>query len=111
MPVFSGFAGSAQRSNQQRSNQYSDRRALNSIREKTVNYYRAADMARCERNEEILRIKLTARAEAAASVAFDHLDRVDGDIYLLQPQTVSRPCTAFHSASTPRGSKGSAVWR
>ncbi len=86
--------------------------------------HRPADMPRRERDEKILRIELAARAEAAADVVLDH---VDGD-----PRTVPsawRGCgdwrtapwrrptpsagrrAASHSASTPRGSMGSAVWR
>ena len=41
-------------------------------------------MAGRERNEEILRIELAARAETAADVVLDHVDRVLGKPHLLR---------------------------
>ncbi len=85
---------------------------------------RTADVARRERNQEILGIELAARTEAAADVVLDHLDGVFGKPDLLgedapveerhlggardrEPARVPHPTRA----STPRGSIGSAVWR
>ena len=87
-------------------------------------FHRAADLARRERNQEILRIELAARAEAAADIVLDDLDLVfrqdrasSASVRRLKngtlapPETVSRPRAASHSASRPRVSIGSAVCR
>ena len=41
-------------------------------------FHRAAELARRERDQEILRIELAAHAEAAADVVLDHGDGVFG---------------------------------
>ena len=46
-------------------------------------FHRPADVARRERDEEILRIELAARAEAAADVVLHHVDGVLGEAHLL----------------------------
>ena len=87
-------------------------------------FHRPADMTRGERNEEILRIKLAARAEAAADVVLHHVDGVFGEAHLLgQDAAVEEqhlggardrePCRAPRPIrrAAPRGSIGNAVWR
>ena len=87
-------------------------------------FHRPADVARRERDQEILRIELAARAEAAADVVLDHVDGIVGEAELLGEDAAVEeqhlggarhasavPLAASHSASRPRGSIGSAVWR
>ena len=45
-------------------------------------FHRAADVARRERNQKILRIELAARTKAAADVVLDHVDGIDGETEL-----------------------------
>ena len=45
-------------------------------------FHRAADVARRERNQKILRIEFAARAKAAADVVLDHVDGIDGEAEL-----------------------------
>ena len=86
--------------------------------------HRAADMPRGERDQEILGIELAARAEAAADIVLDQIDmrpaagpasprgcRRLKNGTLAAPRRSCSPAAASHSASTPRGSIGSAVWR
>ncbi len=46
-------------------------------------FHRAAAMPRSEGNKKILRVKLAARAKAAANVVFHHVDCVFGQTHLL----------------------------
>jgi hypothetical protein len=84
---------------------------------------RPVGMPRSERDQEVLGIELAAGAKAAAT-SFSIRSTWAGDrpsiaarVSRLKngtfaaPSTVIRPCAVSHSASTPRGSIGNAVWR
>ena len=86
-------------------------------------FHGAADQTGGERDEEILGIELAAIAEAAADIVLDQGDGVFAETDLprqdaaVEERDLGRApdgqmmAHASHSASTPRGSIVTAVWR
>ena len=83
---------------------------------------RAAETARGERNEKVLRKELAARAEAAADVELDHVDGALGQVQQLRqnaPAGERRLGRALHRHAALRPSRraaravsiGTAAWR
>jgi hypothetical protein len=82
---------------------------------------RPAGQARRKRDQKILGVEFATNAKPATDIVFDHVDCILGQTHqrgqdspvkkgtLLAPETVSLPCAASHSASTPRGSIIAAV--
>ena len=86
-------------------------------------FHRTAELARRERDQKILRIELAARAEAAADVVLDVVDRLFRQPHhrrhgaAVEERQLGRarhgqpPAAASHSASRPRVSMVMAVIR